>query len=124
MVDSGAPRPIEEIRHETPDAATVLIKPGYSWLGHRPGQYLRIGVDIDGVRHWRAYSLTTDPYREDGLIGITVKSVDVGKVSPYLVRRGKPGRSSDSAASRGIAFFRTAPAKLLFICAGSASRRS
>ena len=82
---------IEEIRPETADAATVLIKPGYRWSGHRPGQYLRIGLDIEGVRHWRAYSLTSDPWREDGLISITVKNVDEGKVSPYLVRRGRPG---------------------------------
>ncbi len=82
---------IEEIKHETEDAATVLIKPGYRWSGHKPGQYLRIGLDIEGVRHWRAYSLTSDPWREDGLISITVKNVDEGKVSPYLVRRGRPG---------------------------------
>ena len=57
---------IEPIEPETPDAATVLIKPGYRWGGHKPGQYLRIGLDIEGVRHWRAYSLTSDPDRPDG----------------------------------------------------------
>src|SRR4051812_24141408 len=82
---------IEEIRHETENAATVLIRPGYDWPGHEPGQYLRIGVDIDGVRHWRAYSLTSEPEREDGWISITVKAVDTGTVSSYLVRRGRPG---------------------------------
>src|SRR6195256_2209934 len=82
---------IEQIRHEAAGAATVLIKPGYRWRGHQPGQFLRIGLDIDGVRHWRAYSLTSDPYREDGLISITVKNVDEGKVSPYLVRAVKRG---------------------------------
>ena len=82
---------IEAIDHETADAATVLIKPGYRWGGHEPGQYLRIGLDIEGVHHWRAYSLTSDPQREDGLISITVKNVDEGQVSPYLVRRGRPG---------------------------------
>jgi stearoyl-CoA 9-desaturase NADPH oxidoreductase len=73
---------IEEVKHETVRAATVLIKPGYRWPGHKPGQYVRIGTDIDGVRHWRAYSLTSDSYREDGLISITPKRVDQGKVSP------------------------------------------
>src|SRR5438270_11283785 len=74
---------IEEIRHETADAATVLIKPGYRWPGHKPGQFVRIGLDIDGVRHWRAYSLTSDPDRGDGLISITGQNVDEGKVAPY-----------------------------------------
>ena len=82
---------IQEVEHETARAATILIKPGYRWPSHRPGQYVRIGVDIDGVRHWRAYSLTSDPYREDGLISITLKRVDEGKVSPYLVSEAKPG---------------------------------
>ena len=82
---------IERIDRETPDAATVLIRPGYEWPGHRPGQYLRIGVVVDGVHHWRAYSLTTDPGRPDGFIGITPKLVDAGVVSPFLVHGARPG---------------------------------
>ena len=111
---------IEEIRHETGDAATVLIKPGYRWPGHRPGQYLRIGLDIEGVRHWRAYSLTSDPYRPDGLISITVKNVDAGKVSPYLVRRGRPGTIVSLGGVEGdFVLPDEPPPRLLFISAGS-----
>src|SRR5438477_12062170 len=66
---------VEEVRYETRDASTVLIKPGYRWSGHKPGQYVRIGVDVNGVRHWRAYSLTSDPDREDGLNSVTPKRV-------------------------------------------------
>src|SRR4051812_40128551 len=52
---------IVEIQAETADAATIVIRPGADWAGHVPGQYVRIGVDVDGVRHWRAYSLTPRP---------------------------------------------------------------
>src|SRR6478609_9788664 len=69
---------IERIEPEAGGAATVVIKPGYRWDGHRPGQYLRIGVDIKGRRHWRAYSLTSEPGRADGCISITVKHVEEG----------------------------------------------
>src|SRR3989440_5182200 len=111
---------IEDVKHETEDAATVLIKPGYRWPGHKPGQYLRIGVDIEGVRHWRAYSLTSDPWREDGLISITVKNVDEGKVSPYLVRRGRPGTIVSLGGVEGDFILpEDPPEKLLFISAGS-----
>ncbi len=111
---------IESINHETEDAATVLIKPGYRWGGHQPGQYLRIGLDIEGVRHWRAYSLTSDPGREDGLISITVKNVDEGKVSPYLVRRGRPGTIVSLGGVEGEFLLPDElPDKLLFISAGS-----
>jgi stearoyl-CoA 9-desaturase NADPH oxidoreductase len=111
---------IESIDRETEDAATVLIKPGYRWGGHQPGQYLRIGLDIQGVRHWRAYSLTSDPNREDGLISITVKNVDEGKVSPYLVRRGRPGTIVSLGGVEGEFLLPDElPPKLLFVSAGS-----
>jgi ferredoxin-NADP reductase len=111
---------IVEVTHETPDATTVLIKPGYRWPGHKPGQYVRIGIDIDGVRHWRAYSLTSDPYREDGLLSITPKRVDEGKVSPYLVDQAKPGTIVSLSKIEGeFVLPDPPPRKLLFISAGS-----
>jgi ferredoxin-NADP reductase len=111
---------VEEVKKETEDAATVLIKPGYRWPGHKPGQYCRIGVDIDGVRHWRAYSLTSDPYRKDGLISITPKRVDGGKVSPFLVGEAKPGTVVGLGGVEGdFVLPDDPPQKLLFISAGS-----
>jgi ferredoxin-NADP reductase len=111
---------IISIDAETDDAATVLIRPGYRWDGHEPGQYVRIGVDIEGVRHWRAYSLTSDAEREDGFISITVKNVDEGKVSPYLVRRGRPGAIVGLGGVEGdFVLPDELPDKLLFISAGS-----
>ena len=111
---------IETIEAETADAATVSIKPGYRWSGHSPGQYLRIGVDIAGVRYWRAYSLTSDPWREDGLISITVKNVDEGNVSPYLVRRGRPGTIVSLGGVEGdFVLPDPPPEQILFVSAGS-----
>ena len=82
---------IERIQPETPEASTIVIRPVYEWPGHEPGQYLRIGVEIDGLRHWRAYSLTADPGHPDGLISITVKHVPAGgcrRTSPAGSNRG------------------------------------
>lgn len=111
---------IERIERETPDAVTVLIRPGHEWPGHRPGQYLRIGVVVEGVHHWRAYSLTTDPGRPDGLIGITPKRVDAGTVSPYLVHGARPGDIVRLGGVEGtFTIPRPVPRKLLFISAGS-----
>ncbi len=111
---------IERIDEETADTVTVLIRPGYEWMGHRPGQYLRIGVVIDGVHHWRAYSLTSEPGRPDGCISITPKLVDSGKVSPYLVRQARPGDVVRLGGVEGTFVLpEPAPSKLLFISAGS-----
>ena len=84
---------IVEVQPETPDAATIVIRPGADWAGHVPGQYVRIGIDVDGVRLWRAYSLTHGP-RADGRISITVKAVPDGKVSNHLVRHARQARWS------------------------------
>src|SRR5690349_14579820 len=81
---------IEAVVPETADAVTLVIRPGADWSGHVPGQYVRIGVDVDGVRLWRAYSLTHGP-RPDGRISVTVKAVPDGKVSNHLVREAKVG---------------------------------
>ena len=111
---------IESIDAETPDAATVTIRPGYEWEGHEAGQHLRIGLDINGRRHWRAYSLTSDPGRPDGFISITIKNVDEGTVSPYLVRRGRPGSIVSLGGVEGeFVLPDPLPEKLLFISAGS-----
>src|SRR4051794_8345068 len=48
---------IEAVQLETQDAATVVIRPGRDWLPHTPGQYVRIGIDVDGVRLWRGGSV-------------------------------------------------------------------
>jgi stearoyl-CoA 9-desaturase NADPH oxidoreductase len=111
---------VVSIDRETEDAATVVIRPGYAWEGHEPGQYLRIGVEIEGVKHWRAYSLTSEPDRPDGHISVTVKCVDEGVVSPYLVRRGRPGTIVSLGGVEGdFVLPDELPEKLLFISAGS-----
>jgi ferredoxin-NADP reductase len=111
---------IEAVLPETRDAATLVIRPGRGWKGHRPGQYIRIGVDVDGVRQWRAYSLTSDLTRTDGCISVTVKAIPFGKVSNHLVHRTAPGTviQLDQAAGE-FCLPDQRPEKALFITAGS-----
>jgi stearoyl-CoA 9-desaturase NADPH oxidoreductase len=110
---------IEAVHQETPQAATLVLRPGRTWRGHVPGQYVRIGVDVDGVRRWRAYSLTSGP-RDDGRIAITVKVIPDGVVSTHLVRRARPGDVVQLDQATG-AFHLPAipPARVLFVTAGS-----
>ncbi len=107
------------VHPETADAATLLIKPGADWAGHVPGQYLRIGIDVDGVRQWRAYSLTHGP-RADGLISITVKAVPGGVVSHHIVHDCKPGTLVHLDQAQGeFVLPDDQVGKLLFVTAGS-----
>lgn len=111
---------IEAIHPETSDAATIVIKPGRGWKGHVAGQYVRVGVDVDGVRLWRAYSVTSPAHRADGRITITVKAMPDGKVSNHLVRRAKPGAVIHLDQANGdFVLPATKPAKVLYLTAGS-----
>jgi stearoyl-CoA 9-desaturase NADPH oxidoreductase len=109
---------IEAVQPETTDAATLVIRPGADWGGHRPGQYVRIGVDVDGVRRWRAYSLTHGP-RADGCITITVKAVPDGVVSNHLVHRAPVGAMVHLDQAAGEFVLPPPPARLLLVTAGS-----
>jgi len=110
---------IESVHPETRDAATLIIAPGRGWRGHRPGQYIRLGVDVDGVRLWRAYSVTSPPDR-GGRISITVKAIPDGVVSTHLVRAVAPGTIVQLDPATGdFTLPETPPAKVLFITAGS-----
>lgn len=117
---------VVSVTKETADSVTTTIKPGKGWRGHTPGQYIRLGVDIDGVRQWRAYSLThalapgstTDA---SGHLTITTKAIPDGLVSGFLNSGGlTPGTLVHLDQATGdFTLPNTAPAKVLFITAGS-----
>jgi len=111
---------VVSIHPETVDAATLVIKPGRKWQAHTPGQYVRIGIDIDGVRQWRAYSLTSPIDRCDGCITITVKAMPDGFVSKHLVHEVQVGTiiQLDQACGEFV-LGESAPKRTLFVTAGS-----
>jgi stearoyl-CoA 9-desaturase NADPH oxidoreductase len=111
---------IVEVRPETRDAVTLVIQVGRGWRGHQAGQYIRLGVDVDGVRQWRAYSVTSPTSRRDGCLTITVKAMPGGTVSNHLVRRARAGTivQLDQAAGEFVLPGQR-PAKALFVTGGS-----
>jgi ferredoxin-NADP reductase len=110
---------IVSVTAETAESATLVIKPGRDWAGHVPGQYVRVGVDVDGVRLWRTYSLTHGP-RPDGCISLTVKAIPEGVVSQYLVHRARAGQMIQLEQAEGeFVLPQPLPGKLLLVTAGS-----
>ncbi len=108
------------VHSETRDAVTVVIAPGRGWRTHTPGQYVRVGVDVDGVRQWRAYSLTSPTDRADSAITITVKAIPDGVVSNHLVRRARTGTIiALNQACGEFVLPDERPRKVLFVTAGS-----
>jgi ferredoxin-NADP reductase len=111
---------VVEVRPETADAVTVVLRPGGAWRGHLPGQYVRIGLDVDGVRLWRSYSLTSAPSARDGLLSITARAVPDGVVSAHLAQVLRPGQLVHLDQALGdFVLPDPAPRKVLFVTGGS-----
>ncbi|WP_029931588.1 ferredoxin reductase [Nocardia otitidiscaviarum] len=118
---------IVEVRKETADSATLVIKPGWGFdFKFEPGQYIGIGVLVNGRWHWRSYSLTcppdwTDPgHRSKRLISIAVKAMPEGFLSSHLVSGVPVGSVVRLAAPQGgFVLPEPPPAKVLFLTAGS-----
>src|SRR3984885_14726883 len=81
---------ILQVRRETEDSATLVIKPGWGFnFDYQPGQYLGIGLLMDGRWRWRSYSLTSSPSTRTARSGsgaartvtITVKAMPEGFLS-------------------------------------------
>ena len=111
---------VEAVRPETADSVTLALRPGRGWRPHVPGQYVRLGVDVDGVRLWRSYSVTSAPGGRDGRFTVTVNAVPGGAVSTHLVRRARAGMILHLDHPAGeFTLPTTRPGKALFVTAGS-----
>jgi stearoyl-CoA 9-desaturase NADPH oxidoreductase len=112
---------IIDVRNETADSATVTIKPGWGFSAdYQPGQYVGIGLRVEGRWHWRSYSLTSVPVRDKKRITITVKATPEGFLSSHLVNGVTPGTIVRLAAPKGdFALPDPPPPKILFVSAGS-----
>lgn len=111
---------VTDIRPEAGQAVTVVLRPGAAWRGHVPGQYVRVGLDVDGVRRWRSYSLTSPPHTPDGTLTITAKAVPDGIVSTHLSAELRRGDLVHLDQARGdFVLPDPAPARALFLTGGS-----
>ncbi len=110
-----------DVRRETEDSATLVIKPGWGFsFDYQPGQYVGVGVLMDGRWRWRSYSLTSSPVTSARTVTITVKAMPEGFLSSHLVAGVAAGTILRLAAPQGnFVLPDPAPATLLFITGGS-----
>ena len=67
---------VEEVIRETDDAATLVIRPGWGWhYNHKPGQYVGIGIQVEGRFQWRSYSISSPPEMRGRTIAISVRAI-------------------------------------------------
>jgi ferredoxin-NADP reductase len=106
-------------RSETPSACTLVLQAGSAFQGLVAGQYVTIGVVINGARHRRAYSPRTIDGHADQF-AITVQRQVGGKVSNFIHDNVKVGDIIEIEAAAGdFVLGEPLPANVLMIAGGS-----
>ena len=91
---------VTELLDETPSTRTLRFERVDGPLPpFRPGQYVNLFVELDGVRTSRPYSISSAPGRPH--LDLTVRREPGGFVSPYLARKVAPGARLESTGPRG-----------------------
>jgi stearoyl-CoA 9-desaturase NADPH oxidoreductase len=108
------------VRRQTRRSVTVTLRPNSAWSGFRAGQFVRVGVEIDGVRRTRTYSPASSEHHSDGTFELTVTEHPSGVVSPYLRERLQAGQVLHLGPAQGeFALPDARPECLVLISGGS-----
>jgi ferredoxin-NADP reductase len=109
---------VTAVHRSTSDTVTLTLRPTRQWRGFTAGQYVRVTVDVDGVRRSRCYSLACSQHRADGRIELTVKAQ--GLVSRYLHAWARPGLVVGLSQAEGsFVLPAVRPSRILLIGGGS-----
>lgn len=110
--------------------ATITLQPTSTWRGHRAGQYVQVGVEINGARRTtRCFSISSAESNPGERFSITVRAHDEAKpgqqrVSKFLVREAQAGQLLHLSQAQGEFTLTEGPATptnnhLLMISGGS-----
>ncbi|MCW8348625.1 hybrid-cluster NAD(P)-dependent oxidoreductase [Vibrio sp. ZSDZ65] len=86
---------------ETPDSVTFELSPNRHdvTFQFKPGQFSSLGFDIEGNKHFRAYSISSKP--GDSSLRFTVKRVSNGLVSNHVVEQLEVGQRVEAMTPVG-----------------------
>jgi len=112
---------ITGISQDTPSAKTFKLVSTKNYLPpFQAGQYINLFVEVDNVRTSRAYSIASPP-NQSGYYEITVRRVNDGFVSNYMLNEVKVGDTFESSSPSG--YFNYNPLfhgnDLVFLAGGS-----
>jgi ferredoxin-NADP reductase len=82
---------VTDVERKTADSVTLTLRPNTNWTGFKAGQFVKLSVEIDGIRRTRCYSPASSQFRRDGQIELTIKVDPAGLVSPWLLANAEPG---------------------------------
>ena len=111
---------VVRVERPTSDSVVLDLRPTRHWRGFRAGQFVQVGVVIDGVRHTRCYSPTGAECGPRDVIRLIVRAHPGGLVSQHLVREAAVGMVVDLSTAAGE-FMLPAPrpAQVVLVSGGS-----
>ena len=100
--------------------ATLTLQPSTAWRGHEAGQYVQVGVEVDGARRTRCFSVSSPESGPGEPITITVRANPDGTVSRHLVNTARPGDVLHLSQAEGVFTLpNPLPSQVLLISGGS-----
>ena len=117
-VNEGRAR-IVAVERQTPRSVTLRIRPNGVWEGFRAGQFVRIGVEINGVRRTRTYSPASSEHRAHDELELTISFLPDGLVSSYLRAENPGGIVYLGTADGSFVLPEERPERLALISGGS-----
>jgi ferredoxin-NADP reductase len=111
---------VVEVVQETGDASTVILRPNGAWKGFTPGQHVQFGVEVDGTRRIRCFSVSSSRAAKKGTFSVSVKAHPDGYVSQFLHNELKPRTVVYLSQAEGeFVLPREVPDNLLLVSGGS-----
>src|SRR4051794_9435489 len=75
-----------------PPVATLTLQPTSTWRGHRAGQHVQLGVEINGARRTtRVFTISSPDSHPGDRFTVTLRANPEGVVSRFLVEEAGPG---------------------------------
>jgi len=112
---------VADIIEETPSAKTLRLVPKDNYLPpFLAGQYIALFLEIGGIRTSRPYSISSQP-NQVGYYDITIRRVENGLVSNYLLDEVKRGDKLISSGPAGNFYFNPLIHKKTMVCIAGGS---
>ncbi|VXC04558.1 ferredoxin reductase [Aeromicrobium sp. 9AM] len=111
---------VVEVIQETGDASTVILRPNGAWKGFTPGQHVQFGVEVNGTRRIRCFSVSSSKAAKKDTFSVSVKAHPDGYVSQFLHNELQPRTIVYLSQAEGeFVLPRVVPDNLLLISGGS-----
>ena len=85
-----------------PPVATITLQPTSTWRGHRAGQHVQLGVEVNGARRTtRVFTVSSPDSKPGDRFTITMRANPDGVVSRYLVEQAEVGTMVHLSQAQG-----------------------